>query len=255
MIINISSTGKNMKRLNSEHAQTVRNVLHSFGVLAAILLIMSISLEAFSDDSFAQHTIYFEVQFWICVYFTADFFVFLLLAEKKWVFFRRYCAALLISIPYLSLIDYEHLQLSPEQSYFVRLIPLIRGAVALVFVVTLIVRRNTTALFLSYLILLASIVYFTTLLFFVVERGVNPEVKTYYDSLWWAAMTVTTVGSNILPVTAAGKIITTVLAIVGLTIFPILTAYITTIINRIGQREIAEARKAKLSNQHPAAAE
>lgn len=235
-----------MKRLNPEQTQKIRNILNAFGVVASVFLIVSISLEAFSDDPFMAHTIYFDTQFWICIYFTVDFFIFLFLAENKWVFFRRYFLVLLISIPYLSLINHAQISLSEEQNYFIRLIPLVRGAVALVFIVSVIVRRNTTALFLSYLILLFSIIYFLTLIFFVVERGQNSEIKNYSDSLWWAAMTVTTLGSTIQPITIAGKIITTALATVGLTIFPIFTAYITTVINRISQREIA-ARKAAVS--------
>jgi len=235
-----------MKRLKPEHAQLVRNTLHGLGVVASIFLIVSISLEAFSDDPFMAHTIYFDTQFWICMYFTADFFIFLLLAEKKWSFFRRYFLVLLISMPYLSWVNYVQIDLTQEQRYFIHLIPLARGAAALVYIVSVIVRRNTTALFLSYIILLFSIIYFLTLIFFVVERGINPDIKTYYDSLWWAAMTVTTLGSTIQPVSVAGKITTTILATVGLTIFPIFTAYITTIVNRINQREIAE-KKAHVS--------
>lgn len=228
-----------MKRFSPEQAQKIRNVLHALGVIASVLLIVSLSLEAFSDDPFLAHTIYFDTQFWICIYFTADFFAFLLLADNKWRFFKRYFGVLLLSIPYLSLINNAHLHLDEYQVYLIRLIPLARGAAALVLIVSVIVRRNTTALFLSYLILLFSIIYFLTLIFFVVERGVNSEIKTYSDSLWWAAMTVTTLGSTIQPITVTGKIITTALATVGLTIFPIFTAYITTVINRISQREIA----------------
>jgi len=234
-----------MKRISPEHAQKIKNMLHAFGVVASVILLVSISLEAFSDDPFMAHTVYFDTQFWICIYFTVDFFVFLLLAENKWAFLRRYGLVLLLSIPYLSIVNHVQLDLTEEQRYFIRLIPLVRGAAALVLIVSTIVRRITTALFVSYLILLFSIIYFLTLIFFVVERGPNPEIKTYSDCLWWAAMTVTTLGSTIQPVTVAGKITTTVLATMGLTIFPIFTAYITTVINRISQREIA-AKKAEL---------
>lgn len=238
-----------MKRLTPEHAQKIRNTLNVLGVLASAWLIVSLSLEAFSDDPFLTHTVYFDTQFWVCVYFTADFFVFLMLADNKWRFFSRYFFVLLLSIPYLTIINDAHLHLSVEQIYFIRLIPLLRGAAALVLIVSVIVRRNTTALFLSYLILLFSIIYFLTLIFFVVERGSNLEIKTYYDSLWWAAMTVTTLGSTIQPLTVAGKITTTILAMVGLTIFPIFTAYITTVINRISQREIGIKAEAKHSHK------
>jgi len=238
-----------MAHLTSAHAARIRSILNVLAVIASAVLIVSVSLEAFSDDPFMERTVYFDSQFWICLYFTADFFILLVLAEKKWQFFRRYFFVLLLSIPYLPLISGLHLDLSPEQIYFIRLIPLARGAAALVLIVSIIVQHNTTALFISYLIFLVSVVYFITLIFFVVERGVNPEIKTYADSLWWAAMTVTTLGSSIQPVTIAGKIITTVLAMVGLTIFPIFTAYITTIINQIGQREMAAREALKHQNK------
>ena len=48
----------------------------------------------------------------------------------------------------------------------------------------------------------------SALLFLLVERGVNPTVHHYGDALWWAAITMTTVGyGDITPVTATGKIL------------------------------------------------
>ncbi len=229
-----------MKSLSPQHKQQIKALLNGIVVFASALLIINISLEAFNNDSFMQDSIYFDVQFWICIYFTLDFFILLLLSDKKWQFFKRYFILLFLSIPYLSLIKHLNIQLTAEQLYLIHLIPLTRGAVAMVLVVYIIVQRNTTALFISYLILLTSIIYFLTLIFFIAERGINPEVKTYYDSLWWAAMTVTTLGSTIQPVTVAGKIITTSLATVGLTIFPIFTAFVTTIVNKLSQNEIHE---------------
>ncbi len=226
-----------MKLLNPKRIQRIRNILNVFGVIASILLVVSISMETFSDDPFMAHTVYFDTQFWICIYFTIDFFIFLMLSDKKWRFFRRYFIVLLLSIPYLSLMEDAQLHFTEGQIYLIRLIPLTRGAAALVLIVMIIVQRNTTALFISYIILLTAIIYFITLIFFIAERGLNPEVKVYSDSLWWAAMTVTTLGSTIQPVTVAGKVITTSLAAVGLTIFPIFTAYITTIINQLSQKD------------------
>ncbi len=56
-------------------------------------------------------------------------------------------------------------------------------------------------------------------------------------------MTVTTLGSNIIPVTSAGKVITTILAATGMTVFPIFTVYITSIISRLSQSEKESSRQ------------
>lgn len=226
-----------MTFFTNANIQKIRKCLNGLGVIASIILIVSISLEIFKGDPFLKQTIYFDTQFWICIYFCVDFFIFWLLSDNKWRFFKRYFIVILLSIPYLSLIDDIHQHLTESQIYLIRLIPLIRGAAAFILLVLLIVRRNTTALFISYFILLFAIIYFMTLLFFVEERGLNPEVKHFSDSLWWGAMTVTTLGSVIQPVTVAGKVITTSLAAVGMTIFPIFTAFITTLVNRLSQKE------------------
>lgn len=226
-----------MVKIAPAHAMKIKGILNVMAVFVSIILVSTISLEAFGENPFTKPTNYSKIQFFICTYFIFDFFILLYLADKKIQFIRRYIFVLLMAVPYLSLIADTHLHLSPEQIYFIRLVPLVRGAIALVFIVSIVVQHNTTAIFISYLIFLLSIIYFLTLIFLVAEHDVNPAVKTYADSLWWAAMTVTTLGSNIQPVTIAGKFITTAMALVGLTIFPIFTAYITTLINKIAQNE------------------
>ena len=48
-----------MKLLNPKRIQRIRNILNVFGVIASILLVVSISMETFSDDPFMAHTVYF----------------------------------------------------------------------------------------------------------------------------------------------------------------------------------------------------
>ncbi|EKT61362.1 potassium channel subunit [Providencia sneebia DSM 19967] len=211
--------------------------LHFFGVIASIILIISISLETFRHDPFMAHSIYFDIQFWICIYFTVDFFIFFFLSENKKKFIAKYSIVIFLSIPYLSIFDYTSIQFTQEQIYLIRFIPLFRGGAALIMLMTMIVKRNSTALFLSYILLLFAIVYFISLMFFIFERGSNADVKNYGDAIWWAAMTVTTLGSNIIPVTTAGKVVTTILAATGMTVFPIFTVYFTTVISRLSQSD------------------
>lgn len=237
-----------MKQLKPDYISKIKITLNALAVINSIILIASISLEALGDRPFLTKTFYSDIQIIVCIYFIIDFFILLILSENKWQYFRRNLFILLMAIPYLSLISDSQFHLSQEQTYFISLIPLARGAAALVLIVSILVQHNTTALFISYLIFLVSIIYFLTLIFFVLEHDVNKAVQSYGDSLWWAAMTVTTIGSDIQPVTIAGKFITTAMAMVGLTIFPTFTAYITTLINRLAQREFAARQAMKKLN-------
>lgn len=67
------------------------------------------------------------------------------------------------------------------------------------------------------------------------EHDTNPLVAHYTDALWWAFMDVTTVGSNIYAVTATGKILSVVLAALGMMMFPIFTVYVTNLVQRTAQ--------------------
>ena len=121
---------------------------------------------------------------------------------------------------------------SPETTYMLRFIPLVRGGYALAIVVGWLTYNRASGLFVSYLTMLLATVYFASLMFYVVENKVNPNVSNYGDSLWWAFMDVTTIGSNVIAVTPIGRVLSVVLAALGMMMFPIFTVYITSIIER-----------------------
>ena len=84
----------------------------------------------------------------------------------------------------------------------------------------------------SYLAIMLLVVYFCSLIFFQREHSVNPQVGTYWDALWWAAMNMSTVGCYINPMTMAGKIVAVVLPVSGMIIFPLFTVYLTNYVSR-----------------------
>lgn len=226
---------------NADWHVGVAKVLNVFGVVASLVLIGSISLEAFTDQVFTEGSVYARIQLWVCVYFLLDFLLLMALAPKKMRFFFRHFLLILLSVPYLSLIDFFSLSFSHEVQYVLKFLPIMRGGAALIVLVKMVVSNKITGLFIAYLVSFFSMVYFLTLIFFVFETGVNHMVANYYDALWWASMTVTTVGSNIVPVTAIGKVATAVLATVGMTVFPIFTVYITSLVQRMNQRSREKA--------------
>jgi len=228
---------KNFKSYILDRKKPLTKILNFLIIIASLILVFIISLEAFRHDSFLAHSIYFDIQFWICIYFTLNFFIFLFLSDHKFKFLAKYSIIFFLCIPYLTILDYTSIQLTQQQIYLIGFIPLIRGGVALIVLLHLMMERNSTALFISYLLILSAIIYSLSLIFFIFEREVNYQVQTFGDALWWAGMTVTTVGSNIVPLTNVGKIVTTVLAATGMTTFPIFTVYFTTIVNRLSKTD------------------
>ena len=122
-------------------------------------------------------------------------------------------------------------------TYLLRFIPLLRGGYALAIVVGWMTYNRASSLFVSYLTMLLATVYFSSLAFFVHEHRVNPLENGNGDALWWAFMDVTTVGSNIYAVTATGKILSVVLAALGMMMFPIFTVYVTSLLQKFNAQD------------------
>ena len=210
----------------------IYGVLHVMILLMCLFLIVSISVDTFHNIPFLTQARYLKIQWWICLFFLFDFLLEFILSKDKWYYVKTHFIFLIVAIPYLSIIDYYHISFSPEITYFIRFIPLVRGGYAMAIVVGWLTYNKASSLFVSYLTMLLATVYFASLAFFVMEHKVNPLVTGYGDALWWAFMDVTTVGSNIIAVTATGRVLSVLLAALGMMMFPIFTVYVTSLIQK-----------------------
>ena len=62
-------------------------------------------------------------------------------------------------------------------------------------------------------------------------------VNGYGDALWWAFMDVTTVGSNIIAQTVTGRVLSVLLAALGMMMFPIFTVYVTSLLQKFNAQD------------------
>lgn len=210
---------------NGRHAVTT--VMNLVVLVLSVLLIVYISYETFRKADFLQDHSYMTFQLWVCVFFMLDFFVGLFYAERKWRYFWHRIVFLLLSIPYLNLVNVMDIQLSHDALYFIRFVPLARGALAVTIVINYLSRDAVNSMFMSYLVILVLVGYFCSLIFYQSELGVNPDVHSYWAALWWSAMNLSTVGCYINPLTVSGKIVAVILPICGMIVFPLFTVYLT----------------------------
>lgn len=222
----VTSAGK-LKTDPSRHHFWLLNFMNSVVILLSVGLIVWISVDTFRNVSFLENKSYMTFQFWVCVVFVIDFFVQMAYAQHKWYFFCHRILFLLLSIPFLNIVNALDIHLSHDAVYFVRFIPLARGALAISIVLGYLSSNAITSMFMSYLFMILMITYFCSLIFYQRESGINPGVTSYWIALWWSAMNITTVGCSIEPMTLAGKIVGVVLPVCGMTIFPLFTVYLT----------------------------
>lgn len=208
--------------------------LHWTVLVLSVLLIVFISYDTFKGIQFLENRVYMTFQFFVCMVFIADFFVELWLTPRsgRSAYLRSRWLFLLLSVPYLNIIDAGGLELSPQTLYFVRFLPLARGVLAMVIVFNYLASSKITGIFVSYVAILLMTVYFASLIFFEREQPVNPGVTSYWDAVWWCCMETTSLGCSLTPVTVVGKVLAVVLSLMGMIIFPLFTVYLSSVIIR-----------------------
>lgn len=215
---------------NSNHGAL--QVLNVLSLVAGLALLVAFSWEILAGDPRHYSGDYLLLQGVVCIIFLADFFAQMWASDRRWHFFFSNLYFLLLSIPYLNIIRWTGLELTHEQATLVSFVPLLRALLGLYVVFRWLITSRVTRLFTSYVLSIVVFTYFAALIFYDYEINVNPQLHTFMDAVWWACMNVTTIGAQIYAVTTIGKILTVVLPILGMLLFPVFTVYVTQIYNR-----------------------
>ncbi|KIO43265.1 MULTISPECIES: ion channel [Sanguibacteroides] len=209
-------------------SKALEKFLNALVLIGSIAIIVVISIELLSTQNVLSERFILHFHLLVCSIFLADFFVRWYTDGWSQRFFFNNLFFLLVSIPYLNIVHSLTTTISHGLWLTLRLIPLARGIYGVSLIVGWMSRSKVTNLFATYLTILFTTIYFSSILFFFMEHGVNPMVKSYWDAFNWALMNVTTVGSNIFGVTKIGQSLAVILAAAGMIFFPIFTAYVTT---------------------------
>ena len=136
--------------------------------------------------------------------FTVDLGVRVWLAERRIQFLKAHpIEVLIVVVPFL-----RPLRLLRVLVVFFRASPLLR-------------RRGIGGSLLAALVA----VVLATLVVGIAERGSDGAIDDWGTALWWALATITTVGyGDVVPVTTVGRIAGTVLMLLGIGVFGVLTA-------------------------------
>lgn len=201
-------------------------VLRIAVIVLSVVLVAMITVDTLHDISFIADRTYLNVQFYICMVFLADVIVEWILSADKRKYIAGHIFFLLISIPYLNIIDHFHIDLPLEFQYVIRFIPMIRAAYVIGLLSGLTNANWVQSIFATYISILLIVIYSGSLMFYVQEHFVNPDVSSYWMSLWWTVMNITTVGCYIEPITPTGKVLSVILSRGGLILFPVFTVYI-----------------------------
>jgi voltage-gated potassium channel len=145
----------------------------------------------------------------ICVVFLIDFFGNLSRAPTKREYFigRRGWLDLLGSVPALGFFKYTALLRLARLSRLARITRLLRGQKKRELIDDVVTHRGQYAAFVSVTAAMIVLVVCSVLVLQFESRAADANITTGGDALWWALVTITTVGyGDFFPVTTAGRI-------------------------------------------------
>ncbi len=165
----------------------------------------------------------------VCVLILLDFILFRVIGGPKenfQDFIRENWIYVMGSIP-LFFIGFNILHLF-EFKFIIVILGIIRiyALLKVLKITTLNVRRYPQKTKLDYAtVLLLLVLIIGSLLFFLVERGVNPEVTSYESAIWYSLVSMTTTGyGDIVPITLPGQIIGVIIILTGMGYVSLVTA-------------------------------
>jgi voltage-gated potassium channel len=178
-------------------------------LFSVALLVFELSAELYANQVALVHTIDIIIAF----VFLLDFLIGVYLAENRSVYVRQNWPDLLASIPIS-----EGLFRTLRALRILRLVRVIRviARIRRLGVVAETVADNSSRYI--YVASVTSIVILSgAVAFFSMELDVNPDVNNFFDAIWWAVVTSTTVGyGDIFPVTWEGRVIGMLLMFFGI---------------------------------------
>lgn len=220
-----------------------KNLWQFIILVLSLYVIIELAIEIIYP--FSQKTIDLinHLDLFICAIFIGDFFYFFAKAggekadpkekrKEKLNYLKNHWIDLIASIPFMTFIRVFRLV------RVIRIIRLMRGVKGLVNIFRILGTSKLQNILISYIIIMILVMFYCSLAFFTFEKGINPNVKNYFDALWWAFVSLTTIGyGDIYPYTTEGRIVGMILALAGMGLFSVITAQLATTFFHIKNEE------------------
>ncbi len=218
--------------MKKSSSKPLARIFDAVAILASVLLLVSLSLDIITRKSYTLSPGVEELQLVVCMVFIMDFIVQMMTSRSPRDYFDSNFLLLLVSIPFLNIMEWGGAELPKGLYIFLKLLPLVRGMVGVYQLVRIVTPTRVSAIMWSYIVLVVLLTYIAALLFYSYEENVNHSVDSFATALWWAGLNVTTVGAPLFAVTSVGKVLTVLLPGLGMVLFPLFTVYVTHLVQR-----------------------
>jgi voltage-gated potassium channel len=230
----------------TQETPRLRKPSNAYNIFILVLTVLSLAvmvvmLLPISQQTFQLLSVYDNV---ICVIFLIDFFLNLRAASKKSDYFigQRGWLDLLGSIPSFGLLKLGGLLRLARLSRLARITRLLRGEQKKALVKDILDHRSQYAVFITIFLTILVLTVSSVLVLQFESKSPNANITTGGDSLWYAIVTITTVGyGDFYPVTAAGRVTAMFIMFAGVGIIGALASILASLLVGSSSSEEEEA--------------
>lgn len=196
-------------------------ILNLLVLVLSIYVLISILADTFMELPPETSSLLQYIDFAICIFFFLEFCIRFTKADDKIGFMKWGWIDLLSSIPMIDALRAGRLL------RLIRIFRIIRAfKTTKKFLDHLFANKARGTLY-SATVLAVLLIIFSAIAILQLEKDPNSNIITAEDALWWAYVTITTVGyGDKFPVTTEGRIIASVLMTAGVGLFGTFTAYV-----------------------------
>ncbi len=202
---------------NQEEKLTYFNLLM---LVLSLYILGSFLIDTFCDLPVETSRLLNYIDNTVCFVFLIDFIIRFRKATNKWKFMHWGWLDLISIIP---VIDYFR---AARLLRIIRLLRILRAFRSTKKIVSHIFRNKAEGTFTTVSIIAVMLLIFSSIAILQVENRPECNIKTAEDAIWWAYVTITTVGyGDKFPITTEGRIIAAILMTGGVGLFGTFTAY------------------------------
>lgn len=214
-------------------------------MLLSLLSVVIVLVMTFGRLDGETYRLLFFIDTTICLIFMANFFIGLFRARDKTYYLRHHWIDFIASIPAI-----EALRIA-RVFQILRVIRLIRMSRSLLL--PLIKQRKQTTLA-SLLVAMVTILTFASIIILLVESGTEgANIQTAEQAIWWALVTISTVGyGDYYPVSTAGHIVGGIVIVSGVSFFGVISGYMASVFvapDETERQERQDAHKAEIKSE------
>lgn len=203
-----------MKTGATEEKESKVGYLNILVIVLSIYVLIALLIDTFFKLPFEVSRILNLIDNGICVFFLIEFSIRFYRADDKLRFMRWGWIDLISSIPSIDFLR------AGRTFRLIRLLRILRAFRSTRHLVNYIFRSKTQGAFTTVSVIAVLMVIFSAIAILQVEDDPNSNIKTAEDAIWWAYVTITTVGyGDKYPVTTEGRIIAAFLMTTGVGLF------------------------------------